>query len=101
MQLFFALALGLVLAAGTAEAGPLPGGTDTDGDTVENAFDNCLVTANPTQVDTDHNGCGDACTQSVTCDMSGDHRVGTEDALIIGMNFGMTGFPPHTFGDCD
>lgn len=56
-----ALAFGIILAAGTASAGPLPGGVDTDGDTVEDAFDNCELRANPTQVDTDHDACGQFC----------------------------------------
>ena len=56
-----ALMFGMILAAGTAYAGPLPGGADTDGDTVEDAFDNCTLRANPTQVDTDHDACGQFC----------------------------------------
>jgi hypothetical protein len=56
-----ALTFGIFLAAGTAYAGPTPGGVDTDGDTVEDAFDNCVARANPTQVDTDHDGCGQFC----------------------------------------
>ena len=54
----FCLAVGLPLAA---MAGPTPGGADTDADGVENAFDNCTARANPTQVDTDHDGCGQFC----------------------------------------
>jgi len=54
----FCLAVGLPLAA---MAGPTPGGTDTDGDGVEDAFDNCTLRKNPTQVDTDHDGCGQFC----------------------------------------
>jgi len=56
-----ALTFGIFLAAGTAYAGPVPGGPDTDGDTVEDAFDNCTSRPNPTQVDTDHDGCGQFC----------------------------------------
>jgi hypothetical protein len=57
----FALAVGLPLAA---MAGPLPNGTDTDGDGVEDQFDNCssgTFGVNPTQKDVDHDGCGDSC----------------------------------------
>jgi hypothetical protein len=54
----FCLAVGLPLAA---MAGPVPGGTDTDLDGVEDAFDNCTARKNPTQVDTDHDGCGQFC----------------------------------------
>jgi hypothetical protein len=96
-----AVAFGFSLVAGTAYAGPLPGGADTDGDTVENAFDNCTVVPNANQADTDHNGCGDACTKPIQCDMTGDKAVGTPDTLILGMNFGMTGVPVHTLGDCN
>jgi len=54
----FCLVVGLPLAA---MAGPLPGGADTDGDGVENAFDNCTTRSNAGQVDTDHDGCGQFC----------------------------------------
>jgi len=54
----FCLVVGLPLAA---MAGPTPGGADTDGDGVENAFDNCTTRANPTQKDVDHDACGDTC----------------------------------------
>jgi hypothetical protein len=46
---------------------PLPGvcddsaARDWDGDGVENAFDNCPLTANESQEDRDHDGPGDAC----------------------------------------
>ncbi len=35
--------------------------TDTDGDTVPDAFDNCPTVANVNQSDVDHDGIGDAC----------------------------------------
>jgi len=54
----FCLVVGLPLAA---MAGPTPGGADTDGDGVENAFDNCSSLTNAAQKDVDHDGCGDAC----------------------------------------
>lgn len=96
-----ALGIGILLAAGTAQAGPAPGGADTDGDTVENAFDNCTLVVNPSQVDTDHNGCGDACSPPMTCDAAGnmDLVCGGPDQAIIGMNFGLA-VPPGTLGDC-
>ena len=81
-------ALGLPLAA---MAGPTPGGADTDGDTVEDAFDNCTTTANPTQADADRNGCGDACTEDIAGDANGDTAVGTPDFLLLGQQFGNTG----------
>jgi hypothetical protein len=54
----FCLVVGVPLAA---MAGPTPGGADGDSDGVENAFDNCTTKVNPTQKDTDHDGCGDIC----------------------------------------
>jgi hypothetical protein len=54
----FCLVVGLPLAA---MAGPTPGGADTDGDGVENAFDNCSSLSNPAQKDADHDACGDVC----------------------------------------
>jgi hypothetical protein len=87
------LTMGLILAVGlpfTAVAGPTPGGADLDGDTVEDAFDNCLDVANADQTDSDSNGCGDACTAPITCDVNGDTTVGSPDFLILGMNFGAT-----------
>jgi hypothetical protein len=54
----FCLVVGLPLAA---TAGPTPGGPDTDADTVEDAFDNCVTDANAAQKDLDHDGCGDTC----------------------------------------
>ena len=92
--------LGLHLAAGAAWAGPLPGGADTDGDTVEDAFDNCMAVANSSQGDADHNGCGDACQQDVGCDTNGDTAVGSTDFLTLRMNFGQTVAPPGSNGDC-
>src|SRR5262245_58427986 len=97
-----AMAFGFFLATGTAYAGPTPGGADTDGDTVENAFDNCTTVANANQIDTDHNGCGNACTEPISCDSAGnmDLVVGPPDQAIIGMNFGMV-VPAGTLGDCN
>lgn len=94
-----AVTCGLFLAAGGAYAGPTPGGPDSDGDGVQNAFDNCVSTANASQTDTDHNGCGDACTQSIDCDWTGDTTVGAPDFSIFSMNFGMN-VAVGTNGDC-
>jgi len=84
-----------------AGAGPTPGGADSDSDGVQNAFDNCRDWPNPSQTDSNHDGCGDACTASIRCDFSGNATVGLEDFLTIGMNFGMAVTPPGTEGDCD
>jgi len=94
-----AMAFGFFLVAGTAYAGPVPGGADTDGDTVEDAFDNCMNSVNPSQTDTDHNGCGDACTADIACDFTGDKIVGSGDFVILRMNFGAS-VTPGTSGDC-
>lgn len=95
-----AMAFGFFLVAGTAYAGPVPGGADTDGDTVENAFDNCVDIANASQTDTDHNGCGDSCTANITCDANGDTSVGAQDFTILRMQFGNTP-PANITADCN
>jgi hypothetical protein len=95
-----AMAFGFFLVAGTAYAGPVPGGADTDGDTVENAFDNCVNIANASQTDTDHNGCGDSCTANITCDANGDTSVGAQDFTILRMQFGNTP-PANITADCN
>jgi len=96
----FALCLGLLVAAGSAYAGPVPGGADGDGDTVEDAFDNCSMIANADQTDTDHNGCGDSCTANIACDANGDTSVGATDFAILRMQFGNS-VPAGTLGDCN
>jgi hypothetical protein len=96
-----ALAFGFFLVSGTAYAGPVPGGADTDGDTVEDAFDNCTSLANATQTDTDHNGCGDACTQPILCDMNNSKSVTASDFLIMRANFPSASVPVGTLGDCN
>ena len=93
-----AVAFSFFLAAGTAIAGPTAPSGDTDGDGVENAFDNCTNVGNTTQADTNHDGCGDSC--SVTCDFTGDKTVGSSDFNILRANFGMN-VTPGTNGDCD
>jgi hypothetical protein len=100
--MLLAVASGFFLVAGIAYAGPTPGGADTDGDTVEDAFDNCLDEANPSQADTDHNGCGDECTDPITCDVAGDMNliVGGGDLAAIGANF-TDSVPANTLGDCN
>jgi hypothetical protein len=97
-----AVAFGFFLATGTAYAGPAPGGGDSDGDTVENAFDNCTTVSNAAQTDTDHNGCGDACTEALGCDTNGDTAIGAPDLAAVQAGFGMTGCTPITCpGDCN
>ena len=76
----FFLVAGLPLAA---TAGPTPGGTDSDGDTVEDAFDNCTAVVNAGQEDADHDGCGDVCDPALLCDANGDGTVGGPDFIIL------------------
>jgi hypothetical protein len=104
MALLFiiALALGLPLAA---SAGPASG-VDTDLDGVQDPFDNCSGVPNADQADADHDGCGDACTEPITCDSSGDTAVGVPDFQAISAQFGADcsggGGPGHgCTADCD
>jgi hypothetical protein len=69
-----ALGMGLMFSLGVplgAIAGPTPGGADTDGDGVANAFDNCTTIANGNQADVDHDGCGNVC-DILLCDVNKD-----------------------------
>jgi hypothetical protein len=94
----FCLVVGLPLAA---MAGPTPGGADTDGDGVENAFDNCSSTSNASQKDVDHDACGDLC--DVDFDQNG--TSGASDFLSFKTAFGSsTGSPAYnavTDMDCN
>ena len=98
-----ALVFGFFLVVGlplSASAGPLPGGPDTDGDNIEDAFDNCTLVSNSNQADEDHDGCGDPCDASITCDRTGDGVVGVGDFVIISADFGCTAGVGSCPGDC-
>ena len=97
-----AMAFGFLLAVGmplAASAGPLPGGADTDGDTVEDAFDNCTDDSNKNQDDADHDGCGDTC-DACLCDLDNDGKQGTPDFLILSADWGCTAGMGNCPGDC-
>jgi hypothetical protein len=91
---FLVVALPLV-----ATAGPTPGGPDTDGDTVEDPFDNCENKVNAAQKDIDHDGCGDAC----DCDFNNDTACTGLDFAQFSATFllgeGSPGYNP--LADCD
>jgi hypothetical protein len=89
----FFLVVGLPLAA---TAGPTPGGPDYDGDTVEDAFDNCCAVANPDQADTDHDACGNAC--ELRCDENNDGKTDTTDFIQMSYQWGAG---PAGAGTCD
>ena len=85
-----ALTFGIILAAGTAYAGPLPGGADTDLDGVEDAFDNCEASANASQSDTDHDGCGNFC----DFDFNNSGVTDINDVVLGAGQFGPCPAPP-------
>lgn len=91
-----ALAFGFFLVAGAAYAGPLPGGPNADGDSVEDAFDNCTVIPNDAQSDTDHDGCGNFC----DADRDQDGTAGISDLVGCSDTFG-TACAPYGPSCCD
>ena len=94
----FCLVVGLPLAA---TAGPTPGGANSDGDSVENAFDNCSSLSNAAQKDFDHDGCGDLC----DADFDQDGGCGLLDFGIVKSSFGKSagqpGYDARADMDCD
>jgi len=118
--LAFFLALGIT---GTATAGPGLG--DTDGDGVDDFFDNCLTDVNGAQVDADYDGCGNYCdgdfdqsgttggsdfiifrggflaSASGVTDMDGSGSTGGSDFILFRGNFlrGSPGPSSNTFKD--
>ncbi|MHC4218650.1 MAG: NHL repeat-containing protein [Planctomycetota bacterium] len=73
---------------------------DADEDLVKNAFDNCIDVSNPDQADTNHDGCGDACTESLTCDLTGDGKQTAPDFNVLSIDFGCTAGVGNCPGDC-
>jgi hypothetical protein len=92
--------LGFSVVGGVGYGGPTPGGADTDNDGVEDAFDNCTLVANADQADTDHNGCGNACTEAITCDGDGDTTVSGTDYTLMLAQFEQPA-PSVNSMDCD
>lgn len=88
-----------LLWAVAAAAGPTPGGSDFDGDGVEDAFDNCTAASNTSQADADHDGCGDACDPTLVADFTGDTVVGTPDFVLYLDQFGNV-CPPLPLSEC-
>jgi hypothetical protein len=89
-----ALTFGFFLAVGfplAATAGPTPGGPDADGDTVEDAFDNCCIHGNVGQEDADHDGCGDACDPDMNADANKDGCVDFLDFVLLSQQWGGSG----------
>ena len=78
-MLALALAVGI---PGASLAGPNLG--DSDGDGVDDLFDNCRDTTNVGQSDFDSDGCGDTC----DADYNQDATVGTPDFLTFRGEFG-------------
>ena len=60
------------------------GSADTDGDGLADNVDNCKKTTNPTQLDSDGDGFGNAC----DADFNGDRRVDALDQALISMAYG-------------
>jgi len=78
------------------------GGSDLDGDGVCDAFDTCLLTPNPAQIDTDLDGCGNQCDG----DFTQDGIVGGPDFSVFVSAFfarsaGSPGFNPHVDANGD
>jgi len=94
----FCLVVGLPLAA---TAGPTPGGTNSDSDSVEDAFDNCSGLSNAAQKDIDHDGCGDLC----DADYDQDGGSGLLDFGVVKSAFGSSSGQPlydaRADMDCD
>jgi C1A family cysteine protease len=56
--------------------------TDTDSDGIADAWDNCPTVANPSQLDSNHNGIGDAC-DYVCGDANNDRMADISDVVYL------------------
>lgn len=82
------------------EFGPSPPGPDTDGDTVEDALDNCTLLANAAQKDIDSDGCGDVCDG----DFNNNGAIEASDFSLLKTAYltesGQPGYDPLADMDC-
>ena len=87
--------------SGLACAGAVPcaacDGPDADGDGVCDALDDCTATPNPTQLDSDLDGYGNAC----DADHTNDGLVGTADFTVLLGAFGCSVGDPDCGGGLD
>lgn len=74
---------GLFFRSHLARAIPLSAAFDSDGDGVANDIDNCLIEANPAQIDTNGDGFGNSCDP----DLDNDGAINFADLLIMKNNF--------------
>ena len=58
--------------------------TDADGDLIPDMDDNCRLTDNPTQLDSDGDGYGNGC----DCDLNNDGVVGRDDYTLFRVYWG-------------
>lgn len=84
------LLLGLLLSGGVLAA-------DTDGDGVDDAIDNCIDHANASQLDSDGDGCGNAC----DADFTQDGSVGGPDYVTFRSAFGKRSTDPNFYAPAD
>jgi len=79
----------LALPALAGECDACCGQPDADGDSICDPIDNCHLVANPSQLDGDQDGYGNAC----DCDLDNANFCDTGDFLLFGAVFGTT-VPP-------